>query len=99
MLKERLKSAKSDAIPAVRSQIAEMIMCLQRELHKYIGMRCGQICKNTECAYDIVLQDIRDKVQHQMDEREREYRDVEQEMCRLQAAVQELEHYQKIIIA
>lgn len=66
MLRKRLNDAKQQVIPDVQHQLAQAIVSLKNTTHQYIDERCEQVCQNSEYAYNVVLQDIRDKIQQQI---------------------------------
>lgn len=69
MLKQKLATAKEAVLPELKIQITKAIMELQKEVNKYIDMRCQMITSNTEYGYEKVLMDIKQRLIKQLDER------------------------------
>ena len=69
MLKQKLAIAKEAVLPELKIQITKAIMELQKEVNKYIDMRCQMITSNTEYGYEKVLMDIKQRLIKQLDER------------------------------
>lgn len=61
-LQDQLATAKEQAIPAIQEQMADCICRMQQELHKYIEEKCQIIVKNSEYAYDTILENLQAEV-------------------------------------
>ena len=65
-LEDKLATAKEQAIPAIQEQMADCIMKMQQSLHQYIAEKCTIIVKNSECAYDTVLDNLQESIDEEI---------------------------------
>lgn len=69
MLKKKLAEVKQDVSPLISSQINKVIKQLQEEVHNYIINQCQAIKKNTDYAYNIILEQLRKELSLKIDEK------------------------------
>lgn len=69
-LEEKLASAKEQIIPAVQEQIADYIYKLRKSIHEYIDEKCIVITKNAEASYDIILEDLQQRINKELQAKE-----------------------------
>lgn len=84
-LQDQLDTAKEQVIPAIQEQLAECILKMQQELRKYIDEKCALIVKNSECAYDVVLENLRTDIEQEMQDKRQASSDLGAEISRLNA--------------
>jgi len=69
-LEEKLASAKEQIIPAVQEQIADYIYKLKKSIHEYIDERCIVITKNAEASYEMILENLQQRISEELKEKE-----------------------------
>lgn len=63
ILEDKLATAKDAVIPAIQEQIAGAVYTLKQSIHVHIKQKTEQIVQNTEYVYDMILNDLRERVQ------------------------------------
>lgn len=82
-LQDQLATAKEQAIPAIQEQMADCICRMQQELHKYIEEKCQIIVKNSEYAYDTILENLQSDVAVEIDNKRNRSNDLAGEVADL----------------
>ena len=86
-LEDQLATAKEQVIPSIQEQLADCILLIQQELHKYIDEKSTTIIKNSEYAYDTVLEDLRLRIDAEIDEKKQVSNDLGGEIAKLSAEI------------
>ena len=86
-LEDQLATAKEQAIPAIQEQLADCILRMQQELHKYIDEKCLMISKNSEYAYDTVLENLRVSIDEEIQQKKNMSNDLGAEVGNLNTEI------------
>lgn len=70
ILEDKLATAKDAVIPAIQEQIAGAVYKLRQSIYDHIKQKTGQIVQNTEYVYDMILNDLKERVQTSIREKE-----------------------------
>ena len=73
------------AFPTLTSNAAACILKMQQELAQYIKEKCTLIVKNSEYAYDVVLENLRQDIDREMHEKKQAGSDLAAEISKLNA--------------
>lgn len=65
-MKQELEKAKESVLPEIKTQISNMTMQLQQEVHKYIKERIKEITANSEAAYQTVLKETETRLKKEI---------------------------------
>lgn len=82
-LEDKLATAKEQVIPSIQEQLAACILRIQQELHKYIEEQCTTIVKNSEYAYDTVLENLRVSIDAELQEKKNLSNDLGADIAKL----------------
>lgn len=82
-LEDQLATAKEQVIPAIQEQLADCILRMQQELHKYIDEKSLMISKNSEYAYDTVLENLRMSIDEEIQQKQSMSNDLGAELAKL----------------
>ena len=86
-LEDQLATAKEQVIPSIQEQLSDCVFRMQQELHKYIDEKSTTIIKNSEYAYDTVLEDLRSRIDAEIDEKKHLSNDLGGEIAKLSAEI------------
>ena len=86
-LEDQLATAKEQVIPSIQEQLSDCVFRMQQELHKYIDEKSTTIIKNSEYAYDTVLEDLRARIDAEIDEKKHLSNDLGGEIAKLSAEI------------
>lgn len=86
-LEDKLATAKEQVIPSIQEQLAACIVRIQQELHKYIEEQSNTIVKNSEYAYDTVLENLRVSIDAELQEKKNLSNDLGADIARLTAEI------------
>lgn len=86
-LEDQLATAKEQVIPSIQEQLSDCVFRMQQELHKYIDEKSTTIIKNSEYAYDTVLEDLRSRIDAEIDEKKHLSNDLGGEFAKLSAEI------------
>lgn len=86
-LEDQLATAKEHVIPSIQEQLSDCVFRMQQELHKYIDEKSTTIIKNSEYAYDTVLEDLRSRIDAEIDEKKHLSNDLGGEIAKLSAEI------------
>lgn len=86
-LEDQLATAKEQVIPSIQEQLSDCVFRMQQELHKYIDEKSTTIIKNSEYAYDTVLEDLRSRIDAEIDEKKHLSNDLGGEIVKLSAEI------------
>lgn len=70
ILEDKLATAKDAVIPAIQEQIAGAVYKLRQSIYDHIKQKTGQIVQNMEYVYDMILNDLKERVQTSIREKE-----------------------------
>lgn len=93
MLSKKLEAAKAEALPQLEGELPKAVMALMKQVHDYVDRRSEDILKNTEEAYETLLEEMRSRVEMQMAEKGREEESLHREMAELSGHLQEIQAY------
>ena len=93
MLQEQLAQAKATVIPAFQEQLAECILQMKQEIHRHIDEKCVQIVKNSECAYDEILQSLEQRIGQEIRSKENAGSEVSAEIQKLTTQLNSIQKY------
>ena len=86
-LEDQLATAKEQVVPSIQEQLADCILQIQQELHKYIDEKSTTIIKNSEYAYDTVLENLQSRIDAEIDEKKQLSNDLGGEIAKLSAEI------------
>lgn len=86
-LEDKLATAKEQVIPSIQEQLAACILRIQQELHKYIEEQSTTIVKNSEYAYDTVLENLRVSIDAELQEKKNLSNDLGADIAKLTAEI------------
>lgn len=86
-LEDKLATAKEQVIPSIQEQLAACIVRIQQELHKYIEEQSNTIVKNSEYAYDTVLENLRVSIDAELQEKKNLSNDLGADIAKLTAEI------------
>lgn len=86
-LEDQLATAKEQVIPSIQEQLSDCVFRMQQELHKYIDEKSTTIIKNSEYAYDTVLENLRSRIDAEIDEKKHLSNDLGGEIAKLSAEI------------
>lgn len=86
-LEDQLATAKEQVIPSIQEQLSDCVFRMRQELHKYIDEKSTTIIKNSEYAYDTVLEDLRARIDAEIDEKKHLSNDLGGEIAKLSAEI------------
>lgn len=86
-LEDKLATAKEQAIPAIQEQMADCIMKMQQSLHQYIAEKCTIIVKNSEYAYDTVLDNLQESIDEEIQNKKNLSNDLGTDIANLNAEI------------
>lgn len=69
MLKKKLSEVKQEVLPMISSQINKIRQQLGKEVHNYVIEECQMVMKNTDCAYDILLEQMKKDISVQINDK------------------------------
>lgn len=87
-LEDKLATAKEQVIPSIQEQLAACIVRIQQELHKYIEEQSNTIVKNSEYAYDTVLENLRVSIDAELQEKKHLSNDLGADIAKLTAEIE-----------
>lgn len=97
MLKERLAAAKADIFPEMASQIAQFALELRNVVHGYVDKRCEAVCNNTEYAYEAVLKGMKERIDEQILEKERQGQNKDKEIAGIIGEIEEVNKMMRLL--
>lgn len=86
-LEDQLATAKEQVVPSIQEQLADCILRIQQELHKYIDEKSTTIIKNSEYAYDTVLENLQSRIDAEIDEKKQLSNDLGGEIAKLSVEI------------
>ena len=93
MLQEQLAQAKATVIPAFQEQLAECVLQMKQEIHRHIDEKCMQIVKNSECAYDEILQSLEQRISQEIRSKENAGSEASAEIQKLTTQLESVQKY------
>ena len=93
MLQEQLAQAKATVIPAFQEQLAECVLQMKQEIHRHIDEKCMQIVKNSECAYDEILQSLEQRISQEIRGKENAGSEASAEIQKLTTQLESVQKY------
>lgn len=93
LLKKNLAEAKADVIPQVEAQLTKTIMALRTHVHKYIDQQTERIEKNSQYAYETVLEEMKKKIEVQIASKSNEGKNIQKEMEMLSENINDVKQY------
>ncbi len=85
MLKKKLSEAKLDVAPAIERQLHKVVAQLKAEMHDHIAKQCHAVEENSRAAFDMLLQEIEQKIDAARKEQETQAAGKQEKLQALQA--------------
>ena len=93
MLETKLRDAKAKIIPEVQEQFASTIIKLQNRLYSYIDTRAQAIASNTESGFEILLQNMRERIEAEVSDKEKAGHNLMEDLEVLNKQISELNDF------
>ena len=90
LLSGRLTEAKAEVAPQIENHIAKITAELSNHVHEYIDQRSELIKQTAFKAYNLILTDMRQRIQNQLDEKRIKRKDLELELHKLEGQLAEV---------
>ncbi len=68
--KKKLNEAKQEVKPMISAQLNKVRQQLLEDIHKYVADQCQMVKKNTDCAYGMLLEQLKQEISVQMKEKQ-----------------------------
>lgn len=93
MLESKLLEAREKVIPAVQEQLAASILKLQEHLYTYVDTQTNIITENTESGFEMLLEDMRKRIDEQIREKEMAGEDLKGDIDILSRRISDLKSF------
>ena len=92
--KKKLNEAKQEVKPMISAQLNKVRQQMLEDIHKYVADQCQMVKKNTDCAYGMLLEQLKQEISVQIKEKQSVCADKNHKMEELQ---RDVANVQKII--
>jgi len=93
MLQKNLAEAKADVVPQLEGQLIQTVMEMKVHVHKYIDKQAELVQKNTQYAFETLLEEVKKKIEEQLVAKKQAGDSIQQKMDELTSQAEEIHKY------